>query len=167
MRALDDADPAIALPDFPAPDLTLIERLKKEVDHQIRSDLQRAARLADFTYRLSQECNDPQAQALHVPGHYGEAVELYEQAAVYQRLDNRLEAARVVRTMIDALRYLGRYDRALELATQTRHTLETLNESALLAQLWISRKRLSRGGAPAPSRARLRQQLAREGAGAP
>jgi CHAT domain-containing protein/tetratricopeptide (TPR) repeat protein len=31
--------------------------------------------------------------------------------------------------------YLGRYDRALELAAQTRHTLETLNEPALLAQL--------------------------------
>jgi CHAT domain-containing protein len=125
--------------------LTLIESLKKEVDHYIRSDAREALRLAELTHRISLRAADPlaralglraKAQAMHVLGHYADAIELYEQARlIYQARNKPVEAARIVRALVDALMYLGRYDEALDLAGEARQTLEAHNERLLAAQL--------------------------------
>ncbi|MBI1766281.1 MAG: CHAT domain-containing protein [Acidobacteria bacterium] len=125
--------------------LPLIERLKKEVDVQIRTDARRALQLATFTRQYAQFTPDlcaralgarAQAQALHVNGRYAEALEQYEAARrLYAQTEQPVEAARVARAMVDALMYLGRYEEALELAAQARAVFETKGEDLLAAQL--------------------------------
>ena len=125
--------------------LALIESLKKEVDHLIRSDGRKALERAEYTFELAQRSADPlaralglraKAQALHVLGNYEEAIEFYEQAgALYRGLDRPVEAARVARAMVDALMYLGRYEEALALAESARETFIAHKETLLAAQL--------------------------------
>ena len=126
-------------------DRALIAALKQEVSHCIRVDLQRAARLAETTRRLAQQTDDPLAHALglrahalalHVNGHYAEAIELCDEAlAVYRANGDFTEAARTVRTMLDALMYLGEYERALAVADEARGWLAGGVDEILLAQL--------------------------------
>jgi CHAT domain-containing protein len=126
-------------------DLAIIESLKKEVDHYIRSDARQALKRAELAHRLSLQSTDPlaravgqraKAQALHVLGHYAEALELYEQTRqIYQHQNKEVEAARVSRAMIDALMYLGRYEEALSLAGEARQTFASHGERILTAQL--------------------------------
>lgn len=123
----------------------LIEELKKEVDRQIRVDAKEALKLAERTYELSLLVEDPlaralglraRAQALHVLGHYAEAIDLYQAASeIYQKAGRAVEAARIGRAMIDALMYLSRYEEALEIAEEARQTLIEHGEKLLAAQL--------------------------------
>jgi CHAT domain-containing protein/tetratricopeptide (TPR) repeat protein len=125
--------------------LELIESLKKEVDHLIRSDARKALEHAEYIFNLAGRSADPlaralgaraKAQALHALGRYGEAIALYRQAsAIYRALDKQVEAARVSRALVDALMYQGRYEEALALAEEARETFVTHGEQLLAAQL--------------------------------
>ena len=126
-------------------DYALIERLKKEVDALVLSDIQQALKLAEVLHTLSLQIDNPLAQALglraraqtlYYIGKYEEAIEFWQQsAALYESEKKPVEAARIARSMIEPLLYLGRYDEALALADNTRGTLIAYGEKILLAQL--------------------------------
>jgi CHAT domain-containing protein len=123
----------------------LIERLKREIDMQVRSNIQQASKLAEVAHQLAFQIEDPMARALglrgkaatlHFSGKYEEAIEFYRDAAsIYQMQEKPVEAARIARSMIDPLMLLGRYEEALALADGARATLITHGEKLLLAQL--------------------------------
>jgi CHAT domain-containing protein len=133
------------LMDHSAIDLSLIESLKKEVDHCIRSDPWEAFKRADLAHRLSTRSADPlaralglraKAQALHVLCRYAETIDLYEQArAIYREQGRPIDAARIERAMVDALMYLSRYVEALAIADRARETFLAHGEDLLAAQL--------------------------------
>jgi CHAT domain-containing protein/tetratricopeptide (TPR) repeat protein len=126
-------------------DFSLIERLKKEVDLQVQSDIQQAFKLAEVVYTLSLRIDDPQARALglraraqahYYSSRYEEAIEFWRQAAeIYRSQEKHVEAARMARSMIDPMILLGRYDEALALADNAREMLIAHDEKILLAQL--------------------------------
>src|SRR5262249_26202955 len=126
-------------------DYALIERLKKEVDLLIQSDIQQSVKLAEVVHTLSLRIDDPmahalglraRAQTLYYIGRYEETIEFQQQAAaIYRSQGKPVEAARVARSMIDPLILLGRYDEALALADSARETLIAHGEKILLAQL--------------------------------
>src|SRR5215813_11538604 len=107
-------------------DFALIERLKKEIDLLIQSDIQQAVKLAEVVHTLSLRIDDPMAHALglraraltlHYIGRYEEAIEFYQQAAaIYRSQEKPVEEARIARSVINPLVLLGQYDKALELA---------------------------------------------------
>ena len=125
--------------------LTLIERLKQEVDFQVRRDVRLALRLAEFTGALAADLADPQAHALsaraqaialHLNGRYVEAYDQYTRAQVLHRQSGQeIEAARVGRALVDVLMYLGRYEEALQVAAEARAVFLAHNETLLAAQL--------------------------------
>jgi CHAT domain-containing protein len=135
----------VSWPDSIAVDPALIEALKKEVDFYIRSDAQEALKRAELAYWLSEQVSDPlakalgiraKAQALHVLGRYGEAIEFYERARLIYQSENRpVENGRIARAAVDALMYQGRYDEALALASDAREIFSTYGERLLAAQL--------------------------------
>ncbi len=126
-------------------DFALIERLKGEIDVQVRSDIQRAVKLGELAYTLSLRLQDPlaralglraRAQTLHYDGKYEEAIGFYRQAStLYVSHEMPVDAARIHRSMIDPLMYLGRYDDALALADKAREIFIEYDEKILLAQL--------------------------------
>jgi CHAT domain-containing protein len=126
----------------------LIRKLKKIVDQSIRTHPQQALQLAEQTYVLSQQLDDPLmralglralAVALHVSGRHAEAVEYYEQArAIYEKNDQRVESARLARAMVDALMLQGEYDRALRLAEEARQVFIAYGERVHAAQLDVN-----------------------------
>jgi CHAT domain-containing protein len=123
----------------------LIRRLKDKVSHLVRTDTRRAVRLAEMTRAAAELVDDPIcqalanhacAQAMHVSGHYAEALEFYDQAeAIYTSLGKDVEAARIARAKVDALMYLGRYEEGLLVAAQARKVFNQHGEMTLLAQL--------------------------------
>jgi tetratricopeptide (TPR) repeat protein len=123
----------------------LIERLKREIDMQVRSNIQQASKLAEVAHQLAFQIEDPmaralglrgKAQTLHYSGKYEEAIEFYREAAgLYRSQEKPVEAARIARSMIDPLMLLGRYEEALALAEDARETLASFGEKILLAQL--------------------------------
>jgi tetratricopeptide (TPR) repeat protein len=123
----------------------LIERLKREIDMQVRSNIQQALKLAEVAHQLAFQIEDPMAHALglrgkaatlHFSGKYEEAIEFYREAAsIYQMQEKPVEAARIARSMIDPLMLLSRYDEALTLADAARETLTAYGDKILLAQL--------------------------------
>jgi CHAT domain-containing protein/tetratricopeptide (TPR) repeat protein len=125
--------------------LSLIERLKQEVNLQFRKDARSALRLAEFTYQFAQLSTDPlaqalgaraQAQALYINGRHAEAIEHYETARrLYDEAGQTVESARVGRALVDTLMYLGRYKEALQLAGEARRVFEDSGEELLAAQL--------------------------------
>ncbi len=126
-------------------DLKTIEALKREVDHHVRIDLQQALSMAERTYELSRKAADPLAQALglraraqvaNASGRYASSVDDFKQAReIYQRQGCPVDAARMVRSLIDPMMYLGQYEEALSLAEGAREVLGVHEEHILLAQL--------------------------------
>ncbi|MDX2032207.1 MAG: CHAT domain-containing tetratricopeptide repeat protein [Blastocatellia bacterium] len=140
---LDGID--LSLVDPATVDLAMIETLKGEVDRHVRIDLQHALRLAALTYELSLKTANPFARALglraraqtaNAAGQYADSVDCFKQAgAIYQEQGAPVEAARMVRSMIDPMMYLGQYEEALLLADGARRILSSHHERGLLAQL--------------------------------
>ena len=124
---------------------SLIEQLKRDVDQLIRRDAREALRMAHLAFLLAQRTAAAavralgwrtRGNALHVLSRYAEAVEHYEQARrLYGEAGQAVDRARVGRAMIDALCYLGEYERALGLAEEARAVFEAHGEWMLLAQL--------------------------------
>jgi CHAT domain-containing protein len=123
----------------------VIRRLKDEVAHLIRVDINRAVKLAEVTRAAATLTSDPicealahhaYAMAMHFSGHYGDALRFYQQAeAIYAQHGEQVEAARIGRAKVDALMYLGRYDEALQVADEARLIFERHDQVTLLAQL--------------------------------
>ncbi|MFT7542044.1 MAG: CHAT domain-containing protein [Gammaproteobacteria bacterium] len=95
--------------------------------------LLRAARGLDAVLALSAR---GRAVALHANGHSEEAAAAYGQALDwYVAKGEELEAARVRRSLVDALQMAGHAEAALEQANLARPALKDLEEWRLLAQL--------------------------------
>ena len=114
MEACDNGGHAKAwLPEAAEIDLSLIEALKKEVDAYLRTDAQVALRRAELTHRLSERAADPlaralglraKAQALHLLGHYQEALDHYERAGeIYRGERKPVESARISRSIASVM----------------------------------------------------------------
>jgi CHAT domain-containing protein len=122
----------------------VIKRLKDKVAHFIRADIPRAAHLAAAARAAATLIDDPEANAVahhamalvrHFSGRYSEALADYEQAqAIYDRLDNRVESARIGRAKLDVLMYLGRYEEALAVGMRACQVFRQHGCDVLLAQ---------------------------------
>lgn len=121
----------------------LARELKQHLDMEVRRDPGVAAMLAERLVRIAEEL--PAVRALgrrgravanHASGRFEAAIDDYRAAIVaYEGNGEGLEAARVRRSLVDALQMAGAADEALEIAEQARFVLEAEGEHRLLAQL--------------------------------
>src|SRR5881296_201253 len=124
-------------------DRDAIERLKKTVEFCIRSNPRQALEVAEEAIQLTSRIDDPiatalraKAAAVHTLGKYAESLNLWDRArTIYVRNGFAVDAANVERSMVDALMYLGRYEDALETASQARATFIEFNDTIALARL--------------------------------
>ena len=122
-------------------DRDAIERLKKTVEFCIRSNPRQALEVAEEAIQLSSRIGDPiataialraKAAAVHTLGKYAESLNLWDRArTIYVRNGFAVDAANVERSMVDALMYLGRYEDAIETASQARATFIEFNDTML------------------------------------
>ncbi|MBI3949914.1 MAG: CHAT domain-containing protein [Acidobacteria bacterium] len=127
---------------------SVLRHLKDKVSHLARTDTEQAKKVAAVTRAVAELTDDPIcqalschacAQAMHVSGRYAHAIEFYDQAeAIYDRVGEEVEAARIARAKVNALMYLGRYEEALLVAAKARKVFQRHGEAALLAQLELN-----------------------------
>ncbi len=120
-----------------------VAALKSQVDHLVRSDLNRAAELSERIEQLAAIIDDSAAPAfadasrarvLHHQGHYRQANELYTSAASVLGAEGlKSEAAYIRAQQVYALTQAGRYSEALRVARAARRQLA--DDPARLAQL--------------------------------
>jgi len=123
---------------------TLIRALKDQVSYWVRVDIPRAVELAHVTRELAALSDDPicaalaahaGAQAAHVSGQHAEAIGLYEQAeAIYARLGEESELARIIRAKVSPLMHLGEYEKSLHEAARACEIFQRHDQPILLAQ---------------------------------
>ncbi len=122
----------------------IVSMLKAEVDRLLGCDLNQASTLVDRIEQLAARLNDPlskafaeasRARVLHFTGRHSQADEFYERAINAMRTAKlRTEAARIQKQHIDALKHLGRYADALQVARAARRVLAR-SDAVELAQL--------------------------------
>ncbi len=127
-------------------DPALVDLLYEEVVRLVRADVQQADRLAQATAWIARRLGDDycRAQAWRAVGHvrltrgkYREALRSYEKAlAVFRRLGREPEIGRTLYGgSLQALIYLGQYDKALAWAQEARQIFERLGDRLRLARL--------------------------------
>jgi tetratricopeptide (TPR) repeat protein len=122
----------------------MLAELKSEVDRLVTTDLKAAAGLADRIEQLATLAADPIATAFaeasrarvqYHSGLHSEADKLYESAATAMRNGGlAIEAATIEKHRLEALKYLGRYDEALNIGRAARRHLNRAGADQL-AQL--------------------------------
>jgi len=123
--------------------------LKKQADHFLRSDSQRALQTADLLLRLAEVSGDPAHRALGLRakgnvrfiglGEYQKAIELYDEAArIYQSQDRLVDQAKSLVGKVEALSHLGRHAEALEIGRWVSRILEDHAEWRTLAGLTMN-----------------------------
>jgi CHAT domain-containing protein len=125
-------------------DWQALSALKSEVDRLRGCDLNAAENLAIRITELAGLLNNPVSQAfadasrayvLHQQGNHRAANDLYENAVVVMRRANLpTEAAIIQKTQVDALKYLGRFNDALQTARSARRSLAAAGD-VQIAQL--------------------------------
>ncbi|MBI3949177.1 MAG: CHAT domain-containing protein [Acidobacteria bacterium] len=123
----------------------LVELLKDQVVYYVRVDVDQALAIADLTREAARVIGDPRSEALSshalavaldCSGQYLKALEHYDRAeAIYERLGEDVQAARIGRAKVKVLLYLGRYDEALASAERARQIFEAHGELGLAAQV--------------------------------
>jgi len=99
--------------------------LKRQADHFLRADSQRALQTANLLFRLAELSGDPAHRALGLRaegnvryiglGEYQKAIELYDEAArIYQSQGRLVDQAKSQVGKIGALSHLGRYTEPLK-----------------------------------------------------
>jgi tetratricopeptide (TPR) repeat protein len=127
----------------PAERETLAEALKSEIDRLVRSAPPAAMPLAERLMRLTEDLPSRRALALrgravanHANGRSAAAVPDYREAiSRYEAAGEELEAARIRRSLVDALQMSGDAEAALEEGERARTVFVARGEQQLLAQL--------------------------------
>ena len=132
-----------AHPDAATPQL--VRTLKERVEELHRTDAKAARELAQCVVLVAERAGDLESQALAyrarglaalASGWQRDVLAHYQAAErLYQELGNELERARVLRSMIDPLMHLGRYDEALTAGRTARDVLKARGEVVLAAQV--------------------------------
>jgi tetratricopeptide (TPR) repeat protein len=132
-----------AHPDAATPQL--VRTLKERVEELHRTDAKAARELAQCVVLVAERAGDLESQALAyrarglaalASGWQRDVLAHYQAAErLYQELGNELERARVLRSMIDPLMHLGRYDEALTAGRTARDLLKARGEVVLAAQV--------------------------------
>jgi tetratricopeptide (TPR) repeat protein len=132
-----------AHPDAATPQL--VRTLKERVEELHRTDAKAARELAQCVVLVAERTGDLESQALAyrarglaalASGWQRDVLAHYQAAErLYQQLSNELERARVLRSMIDPLMHLGRYDEALAAGRTARDVLKARGEVMLAAQV--------------------------------
>jgi CHAT domain-containing protein/tetratricopeptide (TPR) repeat protein len=125
-------------------DWQVLSALKSEVDRLRGRDLNAAENLSIRISELANLLNNPVSQAfadasrayvLHQQGNHRAANDLYENAVTVMRRANlATEAAIIQKTQVDALKYLGRFNDALQTARSARRSLAAAGD-VQIAQL--------------------------------
>jgi CHAT domain-containing protein/tetratricopeptide (TPR) repeat protein len=127
----------------------LASALKKQADHFLRADNQRALQTADLLLRLAEISGDPAHRALGLRakgnvrfiglGEYQKAIELYDEAArIYQGQDRLVDQAKSLVGKVEALSHLGHHAEALEVGRWASRILEDHSEWRTLAGLTMN-----------------------------
>jgi CHAT domain-containing protein/Tfp pilus assembly protein PilF len=127
-------------------DPAVVALLYEEVVKLVRADVQQADRLAQAADWIAKRLQDDScsAQALRARGHvqlargkYNEAVQSYEKALlIFRRLGRDPEVGRTLYGgSLQALIYLGQYDKALAWAQEARRIFQRLGDRLRLARL--------------------------------
>ncbi|MBI4467854.1 MAG: CHAT domain-containing protein [Acidobacteria bacterium] len=126
-------------------DRELVEALRGQVRYLIRSDIPKAALVASMATAAAGMVDDPLATAAgqvataivaHRSGRFEDALGHYEAAEREYGLQAlAVEVARIARTKIDVLMYLGRFQEALDCAERARIVLARHGDRAAIAQL--------------------------------
>lgn len=132
-----------AHPDAATPQL--VRTLKERVEALHRTDAKAARELAQCVVLVAERAGDLESQALAyrarglaalASGWQRDVLSHYQAAErLYRELGNELERARVLRSMIDPLMHLGRYDEALAAGRTAREVLKARGEVVLAAQV--------------------------------
>jgi tetratricopeptide (TPR) repeat protein len=132
-----------ARPDAATPQL--VRALKERVEELHRTDAKAARELAQCVVLVAERAGDLESQALAyrarglaalASGWQRDVLAHYQAAErLYQQLGDELERARVLRSMIDPLMHLGRYDEALAAGYTARDVLKARGEVVLAAQV--------------------------------
>jgi tetratricopeptide (TPR) repeat protein len=140
MRALAE-HPEAATP-------ALARALKERVDEAHLDDAKAARRLAACVRIVAERCGDlesaalahrAQALAAQAAGRQREMLAHYEKAEqLYHLLGDDVQRARALRSMIDPLMHLGRYDEALAAGAAARSTFLEYGEPLLAAQVDVN-----------------------------
>jgi CHAT domain-containing protein len=123
--------------------------LKKQADHFLRVDSQRALQTADLLFHLAALSGDPahRALGLRVEGNvrlfglseYQKAIDLYDEAArIYQSQGRLVDQAKSQVGTLEALSSLGCYAEALEVGEWASRILEEHDEWYVLAVLTMN-----------------------------
>jgi CHAT domain-containing protein/tetratricopeptide (TPR) repeat protein len=160
MASQDFVERLLALPDVEAQkrfleqhisllDDEVADALKKQADHFLRADSQRALHMVDLLFRLAELSDDPAHRALGLRaegnvrfiglGEYQKAIELFDEAArIYQSQNRLVDQAKSQVGKIASLSHLGRYAEALETGQWVSRVLEDHAEWPTLAALTMN-----------------------------
>jgi len=125
-----------------------VEQLAELVVERVRVSTQEALHLAEAAILIAGRLKRKDARALglrakanalYASGQNRAAVEHHERAiAIFELLDNRLEAGRTLSSSIQPLILLGEYDKAASAAARARETFTLLKEPRRLARLELN-----------------------------
>ncbi|KPJ52827.1 hypothetical protein AMJ39_06775 [candidate division TA06 bacterium DG_24] len=126
-------------------DHSAIRELTARLNDLLWKDASRALELADLWLEIGTVVRDAEirlhgrwarAKARHAMGSYRQAAEDYREVARwFRRQGSDLEWAQVQMGHVDALMYLGRYNRALKLADRARAVFKQHRKASLVAKL--------------------------------
>jgi len=133
LGALLDERPALATP-------ALVRALQERVVELHMTDARRAREISACAWLVSERTGDLESRALahraRAPGWQREVLAEYEAAErLYREGGFEVERARVLRSMIDPLMHLGRYEEALEAGRRAREILCAHDRPRLAAQV--------------------------------
>ena len=125
--------------------LQLARTLKERVEELHRTNAKAARELAECVVLVAERVGDLESQALAyrarglaalASGWQRDVLAHYQAAErLYQQLGDEIERARVLRSMIDPLMHLGRYEEALAAGRTARDVLNARGEVVLAAQV--------------------------------
>jgi CHAT domain-containing protein len=123
----------------------IVKQISDLVLEKIRVDTREALRLADAALLIARKLRRKEVlalglrtkgNALYASGENRAAVKHHEQAiAIYETLDNKMEAARTLSSSIQPLILLGEYDGAFAASERAREVFTVLGETCRIATL--------------------------------
>jgi tetratricopeptide (TPR) repeat protein len=135
LLAAPDAASRAVLIDAQALDIDLIESLKAEIERVRDTDVARAVAVGEIGLEIADRIGTPEARALacfalglalNINGEFDRALVVLEEArGLYLKLGRKVDAARIAVRQLQALAVTGRYEEALERATEAAAVLES------------------------------------------
>jgi CHAT domain-containing protein len=126
----------------------LINFLTEDVRQKVRSDTQRAIRIAEIAISIARRLDDPDAaarafrargNAAYACGDHKAAVSFYDQALeLFESRQNMEEVGKTLSTSLLPLGLLGEYDRAFQIADRARQIFSAQENTWRLARLDIN-----------------------------